>query len=173
MPPKIKIDDLIKALLEVRVQEALAKNRSSLLSLMIKETLKQKLESLLRTCGILQQENATLKSTVLALQNTNAEIFTTNKDLSSRLSEQETYSRRVNVVIWGLPDQSLAETAVRSSDGSSADDLQTGTSASVEQTAVSFFRTKLKLDITTQDILSAFEDGEGCFATDHCAVLIH
>jgi len=39
MPPKIKIDDLIEALLDVRVQEALAKNMSSSLSLMIEETL--------------------------------------------------------------------------------------------------------------------------------------
>jgi len=122
---------------------------------MSEETFRQKLESVLRTCGILQLENVTLNSAVLALQNTNAELSTTNKDLSRSLSEPETYSRRVNIVIRSLPEQSLAETAVRSSDASPTDDLQTGISASVEQTVASFFHTKLQLDITTQDISSA------------------
>jgi len=78
-----------------------------------------------------------------------------NNELTRRINDQEIYSRRENLIIRGLPEQSHAETTVRSSEGSADDILQPGSSSSVEQTVVTFCRDKLKLDIGLEDISAA------------------
>ena len=64
MPIKLKTEDIIDALLDPRVQDAIASNTSSSISQMVEQLLTKKLDSLMRTCTELKSENAKLKCTV-------------------------------------------------------------------------------------------------------------
>lgn len=155
MPPKSKPDDIIEALLDKRVQDAITSNLSSSLNLMIEEILTKKLDVIMRSYNTLKQDNSTLKNTVVALEKANSELTAENKDFARRLSEQENHSRRENIIIRGLPEKSYSESAVRSSDVSISDMPEPGSSLSVEDTVVEFCRNSLKIDLDPRDISSA------------------
>jgi len=67
MPPKVKVDDVIEALHDKKVQDVIASNMTTTLSLMVEKLLTRKLDSILRSCTALKQENALLKSAVAKL----------------------------------------------------------------------------------------------------------
>jgi len=72
-PPKVKIHDVIEALHDKKVQDVIASNMTTTLSLMVDELITRKLDSILRSCAALMQENALLKSAVAKLETANAE----------------------------------------------------------------------------------------------------
>lgn len=155
MPPKIKTDDIIEALLDPKVQEALSANMSSSLALMIDEILSKKLDSVLRTCSDLKKENVSLRQNIDKLEKSYTVLSRTNDDLVVRMNAQEAYTRRENIVIRGVPEQSYSEAGIRSGEGQIQDTLPTGSSMAVEQSVIALCRDKLGIDILPNEISSA------------------
>ena len=156
-----KIDELIEALLDQRVQEALAANTSGSLALMVEELLNKKLENVLRTCTELKRENAVLKLALATAEKSIESIVRTNADLCVRLDSQECFSRRENIVIRGLPEVSYAEVGSCSGEGTTRDDIPNGSTFAVEQSVITLCRDKLGINIDLSDISSAHRIKKG------------
>lgn len=146
MPPKTstKPDDLIDALTDPRVIEALAKALSPTIRLTIEETLNARLAGLVASVGDLKRETA-------QLQERNKQLETKNKVLSDRLTALEQYSRQDNLIIRGLPEQSMAERATSSPDVHDSSTLA-DTHQSVEESVLKLCRETLGISIEPRDI---------------------
>ena len=73
-----------------------------------------------------------------------------NKDLVRCIEDIETYTRREQVIIRGLPEGSFSELATRSNDKDAT--KQHKSSAAVEQTVIQFCKEKVHIDICGKDI---------------------
>ena len=155
LPPPTKLEDFIENLSDKRAQEIILSNISSSIYLMIDELLTKKLDPLVRTCAELKKENVILKQKVETLESAQTEARTLCTSLLNRLEEQETYSRRENVIIRGLAEQSFREAGCASADSTPEDRVPKDSMASVEQTVVMFCRDRLKIDLSPSDISSA------------------
>lgn len=156
MPPKPKpADEFIEALLDSRVVEALAKALMPCLQLTIDEAIGKKLEGLTAAVRELKSDNArqAKQYDILALDNVNLQKLVSEQ--SRRLNELETYSRRENLIIRGLPESSFAESATASSTSSAADNVAEDSSSAIERSVVLFCRNKLNIDLKESDISSA------------------
>lgn len=154
MPPKPKStisDDLVEALLDTKVVEALAKALSPFIALSVDEAIGKRLEGLVTSVR-------ELKGEVTRLHKQCDETAKVNEGLQKKLLEQERriddlecYSRSDNLVIRGLPEQSSAE---RASGGAALDsrpsELESHTA--VECTVVKFIKDSLGLEVSPQDI---------------------
>ena len=160
-PKSIKPEDLIEAMLDKRVQEAMAANTSSSLARMIEEVLTKKLEAILRTCSELKRENVALKLSLETAESSLQTITRVNADLVVRLNNQECYSRRENIVIRGLPEVSYAEAGSTSANGTAQDDIPNGSTSAVEQSVISLCREKLGVQVSPSDISSAHRIRKG------------
>jgi hypothetical protein len=144
MPPKLKPDDFVDALLESRVVEALAKALAPFITLSIDEALNNKLAGLISTIGEVKKETASLveKNRLLTLE---------NKSLNERLTTLEEYSRCDNLIIRGIPELSAAERA-SSAPLSSDSSLLRESHQQVENSVLSLCRDTLGVKIQPGDI---------------------
>ena len=153
MPPKplLKPDDIIEALLDSRVVEALAKALSPFIALSIDEALGKKLDGLSAAVRNLTNENTRLSKHCESISAENLALKKEISDLGRRTDDLECYSRSENLIIRGLPEKSAAELATNAP---SIDDrsAQLVGQQSVENTVRAFCKEALGLDITTQDI---------------------
>jgi len=123
MPPKLKHKELIDAVLDKRILDAIAANTSVFTALIVEKMLNKKLDGLLHTISKLKRENTVLKGAVsTSLSTSNADMVEVTFDLKKRLEDIEAYSRRENLIIRGLPEGSFVESATRSDSLSSACD---------------------------------------------------
>ena len=134
----LSVDQLVAALVDVRVIEAL------------KQVITPCVQSAVST--VISQFNERLDS--VEVKCSDQELLISNLEfensgLRKRVNDLESYSRIENLVFYGLPEQ-YAEAAGPSS---SADNPQIAeTSESSEQTVVKFCQDMLQLDITLSDV---------------------
>lgn len=146
MPPKVKPEDLVEALLDPRVLDAVTKALAPTTS-SIEAKLSKKLESFTATIQALQDK-------CKALSAENADLKKQLRDTDRRIDDIERYTRCDNIIIRGLPESSMAE---RASAGSVPDDgslLREGLK-SVEESVISFIKKSLHVDVTSADISTA------------------
>lgn len=140
MAPPINIDQLVSALSDTKVADALAKSFENVLNKRL-VSIENCLQSLLtdlrkreEEITALHEENATLR----------AEIVVQDK----RIQELESYSRIDNLIIHGLPESYAGVTA-----STTADDAGTESSTESETIFLDLCRNKLKLpNISPSDI---------------------
>ena len=128
MPPKANATgDLIIALCDPQVLEAIG------------EILQHRLEPLLQTIAELKVENARKTTHIVKLQSDLDSV-------TSRLHDLETYARRDNLVITGLPIESYSEAA------STANSVECLPNQSVEQSVLKLFNQQLGVSVQSGDI---------------------
>jgi hypothetical protein len=155
MPPKIKTDDIIDALLDSKVVDALANALSPLIKKIINESLDDKIAALAKAVTEAQQTSAKLSTRVAELTNENADMRLQLTSQGARLAAMETYSRLDNLIIKGLPEPSYAEKGTRGS-ADADESLHTADSHSaVESTVLAFCQDTLHIDISPSDISTA------------------
>ena len=151
MPPKLKTDDLIEAILDGKVVEALAKALSPFLKKIIDESLDDKLATLTKTVSDVQQSNAKLQAQMTMLKKENDDMRVQLTTQGGRLESIEAYSRLDNLIIKGLPETSYAERASKGS-ADADESLHAESNSSVESTVISFCRDALHVAVTPSDI---------------------
>lgn len=104
MPPKRTVEDIVEALLDTRLVEALGKALGATICKIVETRLDEKLESLLDTVTTLKADNARTMKAV-------ADLSRENKALKTRMEELDAYSRSDNLIIHGLPESSYSEAA--------------------------------------------------------------
>lgn len=149
---KSKADDIIEALLDPRVNEALCKSLSTMIALTIEETLTRKFGKLFEDVKILQRQNDSLKKVTTDLK-------VENDKLCKRIDELETHSRCENLVIRGLPETSYAERASGGATGGAPTTANTVSVAesnlAVENAIISLCRDRLGVMVSPTDISAA------------------
>ena len=130
MPPKQSlVDELIIALRDQKVMEALA------------TVLESKLLPLMETIADLKQDNTKKTEQIAALQH---EL----KSANERIEALETYSRRDNLLITGMPNETYADSAATTA----GRDDESQPSQSVEQSVLKLFNQQLGVHVTPSDI---------------------
>lgn len=147
-------DDLVQALQNHSVAEALAKALDPYIKLAVQETVEHSLLELNNIVQKITEENKTMriKSDLLESENEN---------LKKRLTEIEDYLEVVernekshNVIIRGLPEPSYAE---RSTEGADDDDVaEAEPQPSVEKSVLNLLQKRLNIDAVPDNIISAF-----------------
>jgi len=151
MPPKVKPDDLIDALVDPRVIEALAKALAPHITLSIEEFLKTKLkefESVIKNikndvtrlnnkCDIIAKRNDSLKGLVNC-QN-------------SPIDDLEAYIHCDNLIIRGLTEHSAAKRATSATALDDRASLMDG-HTSVQSTVIDFCKDALGVNVSPGDI---------------------
>ena len=149
-------DDLIEALQDVRVVEALGRALSPLISLSIEEGLKKHLEGLTTAVRELKSDNVRLKGQIEVVSKENTRLSKSIEDQGRRLDELESYSRSDNLIIRGLAERSAAEisTGAPALDDASGSTLR-DSHGSVEETVMAFCSEALGVKVLQQDISTA------------------
>src|ERR1043165_7122346 len=152
MPPKPKptTDELVEALLDTKVVEALAKALSPVITLAIGEVLGKRLEGMATTIHDMKGEISCLTKQCEELTKDNVSLRKTVGEQNIRVDELERYSRTDNIIIRGLPEQSSAERASAIAVGDNLSTMESN--LSVEKTVVSFLKESLNIDVTPHDI---------------------
>jgi len=159
---KLKTEDLVEAMLDKRVQDAMAANYTSgSLALMVEEPLTKKLESVLRKCSDLKKENPALKLALATAEKSIDLVTRSNAELFVRMKNQECYSRRENIVIRGMPEVSYAEAGSASVGCTAQDDIPSGTTLAVEQSVIALCRENLGIEILPGEISTAHRIKKG------------
>jgi hypothetical protein len=154
MPPKetkFNVDDLIHALSDKRLIDALVASLTPVLDAVVSARL-----------ASLEHSIIAHKQDIDALKNENGNLRVRLSAVEHRVDELENQSLQDVLIFKGLADSSYAERATPTSDG-------TGTSepvsfVSVEDTVRTFCREHLKVQVLPSDILSAYRmkrDGRG------------
>ena len=103
--------DLIEALQDSRVIDALGKSLAPLIALSVEESLKKHLESLSIAVRELKADNVRLAKQCESTVKENERLQKVVDVHSRRLDDIESYSRSDNLIIRGLPERSAAERA--------------------------------------------------------------
>lgn len=151
MPPKLKPEDFVEALLDSRVVEALTKAFTPLTQ-SLEESLTKKLDSIAATLRSVKEENSRLSDKCKTLDAENKDLKKQVEITGRRIDELERFSRCDNIVIRGLPEQSSAE---RASGATSIDAATQEGSKSVENTVLTFIRKTLHVEVNPADISTA------------------
>jgi len=145
MPPKIKVDDLVEALTDPKVVQAL----TTMLAPCIKTCLREELDQLKLTLGKVEVAYAEQEKLITSLQSE-------NKQLKRRIDSLDTISRQTSLVIRGLPESSYAEKATGGGDRSVSSSLgglnAKQHAASTEKSVLDLCKTDLGLDLCSKDI---------------------
>src|ERR1043165_8174030 len=99
MPLKIKTDDIIDALFDSKVVDALANALSPLIKKFINDSLDDRIAALSKSVIEAQETSAKLASRVTELTKENADMRLQLSSLGARLDSLETYSRLDNLII--------------------------------------------------------------------------
>ena len=162
-------EDLIEALLDSKLVEALAAALSPYLTKLIDNHVTARFDALdqslaeLKASGeatkksheALKQETVGLKRSYEALKEENVLLKKQLDEQAARVEDLDVYSRSDNLIIKGLPEQSYAERATDSSDASRPAPPTAASHLAVETTVLAFCRDALKLDVSPQDISTA------------------
>jgi len=117
MPPsRVKTDDIIEAILDQRVIDAISKSLMPLIALTIEEAMDKKLRSILGDITTLKKESITHRTEIGTLQKTITGLKHTERDMREKLEALEAYQRSDNVVIRGLTESTYAEASSQSTD---------------------------------------------------------
>ena len=153
MPPKAKTplaEELIEALQDSKVAEALARALSPFIQLSIDEALAKRLKGFTKSVKDVKTENSRLSKRVDDLSADNAVLRKELTVNSQRMEDVDAYSRSDNLIIKGLSETSAAE---RATAGAVLNRDQPNEShLAVEATVISFARDVLKVDISARDI---------------------
>ena len=148
---KLKAEDFAELLRDPLVTDALTKTFLPLLSLALEESFGKRIEALSNTVREVRSELTRVTDQCKTLAAENDELKKTVAVHDDKLEAIERYSRRDNIIISGLPENSYAEIASASAlDGQSLAPVQG--QASVEATVLQFFRDELNLDVSPRDI---------------------
>ena len=90
-------EELIEALNDDRLVDALGKALAPLITLTIQETIKKQLEGLSTSVKAMKDENVRLSAQCQAVQQENARLRKIADDQARRLDDLETYSRSDNL----------------------------------------------------------------------------
>ena len=148
-------DDLIEALQDQRVVEALGKVLAPVIAKSIEGTIApflKQLEELNATVKGLKADNARLTTRCQGSEENITRLQKIVNDQNRRLDDIETYSRSDNIIIKGLPERSAAE---RASDAPPLDDNKRSLQdsyESVEATALNFFNMTLGVNVQPTDL---------------------
>lgn len=148
-------DDLIDALQDPRVVEALGKVLAPVIAKSVESAVApfiKQLEGLTTDVRALKTENVRLAKQCDATSKENARLQKIVDGHSRRIDDIEAYSRSDNIIIRGIPERSAAE---RASDAPSLSDNKPtlrDSHESVEATALDFFNTTLGVRVTAQDV---------------------
>jgi len=155
MPPKapVKPDDIIDALLDERVGEALARALGPFLKKSIDEALQEKFAEFNRTLHALKKDNVALHVQVDELRIENTDLRRQVVEQNVRVEAIETYSRIDNLIIKGLPDQSFAERGTPAATNADSVSLVAG-HTSVLNTVLAFCSDVLRVDVSPHDVSS-------------------
>ena len=166
MPPnKLKTDELIEALLDQKVVEALGKAIGPIIAQSVDDILGRKLSDLTTAIRDLKQENQRLTRRCDDLTAQNTVLRTQLDDQETRLEDLENYSRASNLIIRGLPESSYAERA-----SGSADALSSESHTSVEHSIIKLCTDTLHVNVRASDIAIAHRLKAG--ARDTCRPVI-
>ena len=136
MSKKFKPDELIDAIVEPRVAEAIAKALAPFVNKTVGDTLATGLQDLIADIAQLKDENSQLRARIM--------------DQDLRIDELEAYSRSDNLIVRGLPEQSSAERA--SASGGTHTVSHLGSVQSVESTFIAFCKDSLNVVVQPSDI---------------------
>jgi FtsZ-binding cell division protein ZapB len=156
-------EELIEALLDSKLVEALAEALSPFIKKMIDEhvtsrfaALDKSIGELKRSSESLKQESALLKKSQEALKQENVLLRKQLDEHTVRVENLDVYSRSDNLIIKGLPEQSYAERATDNAGGATRSAPPSADShLAVESTVINFCRDTLKLSIDPSDISTA------------------
>jgi hypothetical protein len=151
MPPKARplTEEILEALLDPKVVEALAKALSPYIALSIDEAMGKRLEQLTSTVKGVQAENVRLGRRLDEAAAETTRLKETIVSQAVRLDELESYSRSDNIIIRGLPEDTAAE---RATNAATLDDRIAESHGAVEKTVLTFLNDKLGVQATPQDI---------------------
>jgi hypothetical protein len=144
--------DLIEALQDSRVIDALGKSLAPLIALSVEESLKKHLESLSIAVRELKADNVRLAKQCESTVKENERLQKVVDVHSRRLDDIESYSRSDNLIIRGLPERSAAERASDAPPLSGDRPNLRESHESVEATALEFFNSTLGVKVSPQDI---------------------
>jgi hypothetical protein len=160
MPPKNKsnTEDIIDALLDPKVIEALGKALGATISTIVEQSIDSKFATLMGTVKGLTERVSKLESSVKKLDDD-------NRELHSQINRMEGYTRGENLILHGLKESCFAEAASASALGQGSQDgvmLSSGsmgesvgpteTSEHVERAVIQFCSTALNVHLTRSDI---------------------
>ena len=128
------------------VMDELCKALTPFIQLTIDETVKAKIDKL-------TNDNNILQSTVSKLSDENKKLINEVNANKQYLEELDRQHRGANLIIRGVPEQSMAERA--STDGGEAA-LPNESHTSVENTVIEFARRELNVNIENKDIVAAY-----------------
>jgi hypothetical protein len=150
---KLKAEDFAELLKDPLVASALAKSLQPLLSLAMEESIGKRLDALKSQLCEVQTDNTRISKKCETLQAENVELRKMFDAHDGRIEASERYSRRDNIIITGLPEDSFAERATRPASGNLA--APSESHASVESTVLEFIQSTLGVDIAARDIAIA------------------
>lgn len=163
MPPKrpttIAVEDLIDALSDQRVIDALTKGLGDSISSSVASKMDAKISKLFESINGLRADYDKISQEVVVLQ-------TENLSLKRQLDDLDSYSRSDNLVIHGIKESSYAESASGTGSRGSAADATEGsqrpgeTNVATEQSIVEFCNNILDINLTRDDISVAHRIGK-------------
>ena len=148
-------DDLIDALQDVRVVEALGKVLAPVIAKSVESAVApfvKQLEGLTTAVRELKTENARLQKQCEAVSKDNARLQKIVDTHNRRIDDIESYSRSDNIIIRGLPERSAAERASDAPSLSGDKPTLRESHEAVEATALEFFNSTLGVRVTPQDV---------------------
>ena len=148
-------EELIEALNDDRLVDALGKALAPLITLTIQETMKKQLEGLSTSVKALKDENVRLSEQCQAVQQENARLRKTADDQTRRLDELETYSRSDNLIFKGLPERTFSERATDAPALADGTPILRESYEMVEETVLEFVNTSLGVKVQPQDLAIA------------------
>lgn len=151
--------DLIVALQNQAVSDALAKSISPYIELAIEEKVNKHLIEINKTFQMLINDFNMLKSKTEGLTEENENLKKRLAVAENKIENFERNQKSNNLIISGLPEASYAERASNSAD---VDNASTADSHEVvESTVVNFINTNLNININKDQIASAFRLKKG------------
>lgn len=155
MPPKKPlVEELIEAMRNADVAEAIGKALAPLIQLTVGETIKNEISNVLAE---LAQQNKTLRKDVDTLTTENVSLKSRLADTENRLEELDRNQRHNSIIIRGLPETTYAERA----SASEATDAPSQTHESVERTTMDFFHNTMHVQVNPGDIGSIYRMKSG------------
>ena len=137
-------DELVVALQDSKVVEALGKALAPLIALSINEALGKRLEGLEKTVRQLNEEKVCLHKRIDQAMTENQVLRDEKNELAKWLYDMEAYSRTENLIVKGLPESTAAE---RATAGASLDQGVTESHGAVEETFIKFARKTLNVEV--------------------------
>ena len=151
---KSKTDELLEALLDPRIVEALGRALSPIIAQTVQGavqdaigTINKRLDGLSACVEKLKNDFNFLSVRADHYEAENAKLRKIIRDNGDRLEEQEVYSRSCNLIIRGLPETTAAERATSSTGGQLHESYE-----AVENTVTAFLQDALHIDIKREDI---------------------